>query len=136
MDEFALQTALFERLSGDAALAGLGVTVCDAPAQGEDGDAAAAFPRVAIGEMDVRDVGTKGSDLFDVIVRVHTFSASGSHAEARAIQRRIFELLHRAAFAVPGHNLVMIRRERSTIDRDPDRLRHGLCEYRLLIEPL
>lgn len=134
--EWALQTALFARLSADPDLIALGASVSDDLPQGDDDDPSTGFPHVTIGEMDVRDIGTKATDLFDVILRLHTFSAKSSRKEARAIQARLFELLHKAEFPVPGFNLVSIRRETSDLDRDPDRKRHGVCEFRVIIEPL
>lgn len=134
--EWAFQAALYARLTGDAGLFALGVTVVDDVPQGEDADPAAGYPMVTIGEMDVRDDGTKTSELWDVYLRVHTFSTSGSREQARAIQARLKELLHRASFPIEGYRLVMIRRERSSLARDPDRKRHGVCEYRALIEPI
>lgn len=134
MDTFALQKALFARLSQDPDLIALGVAVYDVAPQGADGNAEAAFPYLLIGEMDVRDAGTQSSDLFDVMIRLHSFSASGAFSDTRAIQLRAFNLLHRKTFAVEGHHLIMCRRNISSIDRDPDGIVHGVCDYRVLVE--
>lgn len=134
--EWGLQQAVFSALSDDPDLAALGVKIYDAAPQSPDEGGGAGFPRIDIGEMDIRDVGTKTSDLFDVILRIHTYSASGAHREARHIQAGIFKVLHRARLAVPGHNVISILRAASRLDRDPHDIRHGVCEFRILIEPL
>ncbi|MEM9523642.1 MAG: DUF3168 domain-containing protein [Pseudomonadota bacterium] len=132
-DEF--QTALFSLLSGDATLTTLGVTVSDTGPEGDGDDAEAIFPRVDLGEMDVRDDGSKDSDLWSVALMIHTFSAEPGNEEARAIQKRLKELLHRGSFAITGHRLVMMRRASSNLRRDPDGVRHGVCIFRALVEP-
>ncbi|MEL7513670.1 MAG: DUF3168 domain-containing protein [Pseudomonadota bacterium] len=134
--EWDLQQAVYTALAADAGLAALNVAIHDVAPQSPDEGGGAGYPRISVGEMDVRDQGTKASDLFDVILRIHTYSASGSHREARRIQARLFAVLHRAKLPLAGHNLVSIRREASRLDRDPDDVRHGVCEFRILIEPL
>ncbi len=139
MMEWALQAAIYARLSGDIELDGLGVSIHDAAPQVAAGDPAAPFPRVEIGYLDAREWDTKTENGLDVILRIHSFSASGSMKEAREIQGRIYELLHRqhAALALdPAYSLTLLRRDSSDLDRDPDKIFHGVCEYRALIETL
>lgn len=139
MMEWALQAAIYARLSGDATLDGLGVSIHDAAPQITAGETAAGFPRVEIGYLDAREDDTKTENGLDVIARIHTFSASGSMKEARDIQGRLFELLHRqhAALALdPAYSLTLLRRESSDLRRDPDNIFHGVCEFRALIETI
>jgi len=137
--EWALQAAIFARLSGDAELAALGVSIHDSAPQIEYGDTAAAFPRIEIGYLDAREWDTKTDNGLDIILRINVFSASGSMQEARQIQGRIYQLLHRRQAEIaldPSYSLVLIRRDDSDLDKDPHRIRHGVCEYRALIEEL
>lgn len=139
MIEWEFQKAIYARLSGDATLAGLGVAVVDISGQPDPGDPEAAFPRVEIGYQDAREWDTKTETGLDLLLRIHTYSASGSMREPREIQGRIYELLHRdpAGLSLPaGLRLVLLVRESSFVDRDPDRVLHGVCEYRALIEAL
>lgn len=139
MMEWALQAGIYARLAGDATLAGLGVTVHDVAPQIEGGDIAAAFPRVDIGYLDAREWDTKTENGLDVLLRIHTFSASGSNKEARQVQGRIYELLHRKQADIvidPAYSLTLIRRDSSDLEPESDRIFHGVCEYRALIEAL
>jgi len=132
--EFALQTALFEGLSGSAELSALGVSIYDVPPQSEDGEPAGDFPQIAMGRMISIPLDTSSRVGFDVVIRIHTRSATGSLKECREIQAHIYKLLHREPLAVAGFNMFSLRRESSDCDRDPDRIIHGVCEFRALIE--
>ncbi len=137
--EWALQAGIFSRLSNDPDLATLGVAIYDASPQIESGDTAAAFPRVEIGYQDAREWDTRSENGLDVILRIHTFSASGSMKEAREIQSRIYALLHRqhGALAIaPAYSLTLLRRDGSDLVQETDRIFHGVCEFRALIETL
>lgn len=134
--EWPLQVALYARLSGDPALSGLGVTVYDVPPVSEAGDIAGDFPQIACGKILPGPLDTTSRIGFDVVIRLHTRSSTQSFKECREIQSRIFDLLHKQVFAVAGFNLISLRREGSDCDQDPDRIIHGVCEYRALLETL
>lgn len=134
--EWPLQKALYERLSLDLGLSGLGVTVYDLPPVSEAGDIAGDFPQIACGRIIPNPLDTSSRIGFDVVIRLHTRSATQSFKECREIQSRLFDLLHKQVFAVAGFNLISLRREGSDCDRDPDRIIHGVCEYRALLETL
>ncbi|MDW4550882.1 DUF3168 domain-containing protein [Defluviimonas sp. D31] len=134
--EWQFQVAIAARLGADPVLAGLGVAVYDVAPTNLEGEPERAYPCVEIGHIDARDAGTRSSEGLDLLVRINTFSATGSFREAREIQGRLFEILHRkqSEIAVAGSHLILIRRDGSEVDRDPDGIMHGVCEYRALIE--
>lgn len=126
--EFEIQKALFQ------ALAGLGLTVYDSAPQAKDGGSLAGWPYVEVGFVSLAPFDTANSIGFDAVARLHTRSKTGSMAEAKDIQGRIYDRLHRGVLAVPGFLTVTIQRELSRCDRMPDASFHGVCEYRLLLD--
>lgn len=139
MMEIEFLKAVFARLDGDPALAGLGVELADISAQVGDADPAQSFPRVNIGHLDAREWDTADGNGLDVLLRIHTFSSSGSTMEARQIQGRIYELLHRRQSDLtvdPAYSLTLIRRDASDLIRESNKILHGVCEYRALIHAI
>jgi hypothetical protein len=126
--EFEIQKALFQ------ALTGLGLTVYDAAPQAADGGSLAGWPYVEVGFISLAAFDTANSTGFDGVARIHTRSKTGSMAQAKDIQGRIYERLHRGALAVTGYLTVTIQRELTRCDRMPDGSFHGVCEYRLLLD--
>ena len=134
--EMALQQSLYDLLSSDAVLSGLGVTVHERLLPEENGDPHATFPVVLVGEIVANQWDTNSHMGFDVVVRLHTWSTKSAKQECRAIQAQIYQILHRQTFAIAGFNLVLIQREGSTCDDDPSRYIHGVCEFRALIQEM
>lgn len=126
--EFEIQKALFQ------ALAGLGLTVYDSAPQAADGGSLAAWPYVEVGFISLAPFDTANSTGFDGVARIHARSRSGSMAETKDIQGRVYDRLHRGVLAVPGFLTVTIQRELSRCDRMSDASFHGVCEYRLLLD--
>lgn len=126
--EFEIQKALFQ------ALAGLGLTVYDSAPQAKDGGSLAGWPYVEVGFVSLAPFDTANSIGFDAVARLHSRSKTGSMAEAKDIQGRIYDRLHRGALSVTGFLTVTIQRELSRCDRMPDASFHGVCEYRLLLD--
>jgi len=133
--ELELQKAVLARLTGDSALMATLTAVTDRQRPVADGGAAAGFPylhaTIFLDEWDTDD--TEG---FEALIRVHTWSRSGSYAETKSVQGRLYELLHRVTdLTVAGHHLILIRRESSWAETDPDGITiHGVCEYRALLD--
>lgn len=133
--ELELQRALLARLSGDATLMATLKDVTDRQRPVADGGGAAGFPylhaTIIVDEWD-----TDTTEGFEALIRLHTWSRSGSFAETKAVQGRLYNLLHRVTdMTVTGHNLILIRRESSWAETDPDGITiHGVCEYRAILD--
>jgi len=132
--EWPLQVALFQLLSADVTLAGLSVEVHDVPPEGENEDVTVAYPYVAVGALVANEWDTASGTGFDVIARLHSRSDTGSFKECRAIQARLYDLLHRQPLVVAGFNLTSLKRESSFCERESGRIIHGVCEFRALLE--
>jgi len=130
------QEGLTAYLTDNILAEGWDLPVFDTPPQITDGQKDDDFPRLVIGDIESRDYGGREGDTEELFVRIHTFSATAGFTEARGFQDWMRALLHAQTFPVDGHKLVFFRREDSEIKRDPDRIIHGICDYRGVIEAL
>lgn len=128
--EVELQTAVFLRLNG----ASIGAAVHDIAPQDEDGGDASPFPYVTIGRSVITQNDTQTKNGFSALVRVHTFSRTGSMLECKNIQGAIYDALHKSELTITGFNNFSLLREDSDCFPDGDSKIHGVCEYRALIE--
>jgi hypothetical protein len=129
--ETAVQGAVYARLGGSS----LGVNgIYDTAPQAADGGDTSAFPYVTMGRMIFTESDTWETTGFAAQIRIHTFSRSGSMLEARTIQGKIYDALHKSELTVSGFNNVSLLREDSDCFADQDGKIHGVCEYRALIE--
>lgn len=130
-DAGAFQMALYERLAAAPGL--VGITIADMVKQAEDGRPASGLPAIEIGDFDVLDWGTASGEGDNIAFRLHVWMPRGSLYDLRAVQGVCKDLLHRqqAAFTLPHGRVVMIRRDRSTVLQKD---RHGVCDYRALID--
>ncbi len=124
MAEIALQTALYNRLSG----ASIGASVYDVPQQDT------AFPYVTCGRIIMTGLDTQTKNGFSALIRIHTFSQTGSMLECKTIQGAIYDALHHSVLTVTGHSNFFLSREATDCMVDEDGKLHGVCEYRALIE--
>ena len=129
----AFQTALYSTLTANAPLMAAISDVFDVRPQVEDGGDDANFPFVTIGAILDANDDTKTELAFDVVVRIHTFSRSGSMAEARNIQGLLYSALHRNEPAMSGHTVVSLTRQGSETFHNDDNFQ-GVCEYHALIQ--
>lgn len=125
---FQLQKAI------NTVLTGIGLRVYDFAPQAQDGASTGTYPYVEIGNIVAAEWDTDTELGFDVVVRIHTRSRSGSTLECRNIQHQIYNALHRATLTVIGQNTVNITREMSDCTRQMDGSFHGVCEYRVILE--
>lgn len=116
------------------ALLGAGLRVYDFAPQAVDGASTATFPYVEIGHIIASEWDTVSEFGFDVVIRIHTYSRSGSTLECRNVQGQIYAALHRAELTVSGFRAIQISRDMSDCTRQPDGSFHGVCEYRALLE--
>jgi hypothetical protein len=108
----ALQAAIFARLDGDAALAGLiGVdAVFDHRRTGR------AMPYVVISEIETSDF---GPDAEEHRLLIEAWSDKAGRAEIQAIAARIRTLLDEAEPVLSGFHLVHLQHRTSRVRREP-----------------
>jgi hypothetical protein len=129
---WALQQAIFARLSADAALLALlgGPRVYDDVPQG------AAFPYLTLGQSVARDWSTGSDDGSEHILTVHAWSKAGGKREVLEILGSVRAALHDTGLTLTGHRLVNLRHEHSEARRDPDGdVYHGIARFRAVTEP-
>lgn len=124
----ALQTAIYNRLSGDATLASYGVNVADVTSDNR------AYPLVQIGEDEFQDFSSHTFDGFDVRIRIHTWTQAHGMKTCKQIQDRIYALMHEWDPQINGQKRVSLRLTLSRANLDPDgRTIHGIDEFQLLL---
>ena len=119
-----LQRAVYDLLTGSAALAELGCEVYDEVPEG------AATPYLVLGEVDelADDTHTGLGSL--VTITVHAWSRYRGYREVARSLDAVQVALHRARPDVDGHRDVSITHDSTTYQRDPDpELRHGIGRY-------
>ncbi len=130
---FALQKALFARLTADAGVTALlgGARVYDeVPSRAE-------FPYVAFGQTTERDWST-GTELgAEHVVTLHVWSRAAGRKESDEIMDAVKAALHYASLTLTGHRLVNLRHEFSDARRETDgESYHGVTRYRAVTEPV
>lgn len=125
--QWALQSAIFTRLSGDTALVTtLGAAVYDHVPEG------AAFPYVVIGDVTEAPNDTMGTTGRDITVTIHYWSQYAGNKQIHQIHNRVDELLDRWEPTVSGWNAVEMSADFYDTFRDPDAVtRHGVARYRV-----
>lgn len=134
----ALQTAIYTRLTGYAALTTAlgGSYVYDHVPQGQDA------PYVVIGEDTLSDWDTKDTDGWECTVTIHAWDfAKAGRKSVKTLLGHIHDALHQqeANITVTGFNLIQIRREfqqtiRETgIEGESDHYYHAIARYRAVI---
>lgn len=127
-----LQSAIFARLSGDAALAALlgGQKIHDhAPAH-------VAFPYVTFGQTSAFDWSTSTEGGSEQFLTLHVWSKAKGKKEMLAIMEAVRGLVHDASFTMASQALVSIRLEETATRYDEDiGVEHGAMRFRALTEP-
>ena len=129
INQFALQTAVFAKLSTDSNLTTtLGAKVFD------DIPEETPYPYVQLGEDVAIDYSTKDQTGSEVSVNVDVWSRYRGSLEAKNIMDRVHTLLHDSSLSVAGSNFINMRFEFSDIIRDPDGItRHGVMRFRAIM---
>ena len=128
---FALQKAIFEKLTSDAAtLAALG-----GPRIYDDAPARAEFPFVTFGQSTERDWSTGTDEGYEHLVTLHVWSRARGRKEAEAVIAAAREALHDRDLTLSGHRLINLRHEFSEARRDGDgETFHGIARFRAVTE--
>lgn len=133
--EIDLQAALYSRLSTQ--IVGVGK---DCTAVYDYAPENANYPYVTFGQSILTSEDAQTRNRFSVLVRLHTWSRSGSSREAKTIQADIYAALHNYDLPTPDDGggaanwaCYSLLRESSYAEKDPDGTIHGVCEYRALV---
>ena len=129
INQFALQTAVFSKLSTDSNLTSvLKAKVFDDIPENTD------YPYVQLGEDTAIDYSAKDQTGSEVSVNVDVWSRYRGSLEAKNIMDRVHTLLHDSSLSVTGSNFINMRFEFSDIIRDPDGItRHGVMRFRAIM---
>lgn len=130
--EVDFQTAIYSALTGDAPLMAMANAVYSKTPQADDGGGTAAFPYIVM-RFFYNEDDTKTENGHNVLLRLHTWSRSGSDKETKQIQGLIYAALHKNEPSMTGHAIVSLTRESSDVEPD-DGNTHGVCDYRALIK--
>jgi hypothetical protein len=126
--QLALQTALYNKFTGDTTLMTL-AAVYDRTPKGT------AFPYVTIGDSTASDWSTKTTSGTEQNFSIHVWSREGGRAQAANIMERVYELLHEGTLGVPNHTLVLSRLVSSALILESDGFTyHGTMRFRALLQ--
>lgn len=128
---FALQKAIFSKLSGDAeTLSALGGARIydDVPSRSE-------FPFMTFGQSTERDWSTGTDEGMEHLVTLHVWSRGRGRKETEEVISAARKALHDQALALDGHRLINLRHEFSEARRDSDgETFHGIARFRAVTE--
>jgi hypothetical protein len=136
--DFAIQTAIYSRLSSFAALTALlarsGAAIYDYVPQ-ELANSDDEFPYLVIGEIEAEEFDADDRLGHDTTVTIHSFSRYRGKKECADIMAQVYEALHRYALTVTGFSLVDCHWDGlSRIILDPDgQTRHGVQRFRVIV---
>lgn len=130
--EFDIQAAVFSALSGSSAVTDLVSTIVDFGPR-ED-DAAAIYPYIAIGNIFLNEMDTDNTNGFDAVMRIHTWTNTGSAKLAKDTQGAIYGVLHKADLSVTGFDTINLYRVDSRVMQAASGAHQGVCEYRGLFD--
>lgn len=128
----ALQKAIYERLSGDTALAALlgGNAVTDRRLD------ASAAPLVVIAGIISTDHSTATEPGEEHIVMLDIWSDAAGHRQAQAIAAAVRSALHDATLVLSGHRLVLLFHRETRLSRDgKSRFHRAEMQFRAVTEP-
>jgi hypothetical protein len=128
---WALQTAIFAKLTGNAAVTALlgGQRLYD------DVPVRAEFPYITFGQSTERDWSTGTDAGNEHLVTLHIWSRARGRKEADDVIEAARSALHDQSLTLIGHQLINLRHDFSDVRRDPDgETFHGITRYRAVTE--
>lgn len=129
---WALQTALFAKLTSDVAVTALlgGERMYD------DVPVRAEFPYITFGQSSDRDWSTATEAGTEHTVTLHIWSRAHGRKQVDDVIEAARAALHDSALTLSGHRLVNLRHEFSDVRREGDgETFHGISRYRAVTEP-
>lgn len=128
---WALQKAVYEKLSADSALTTMmgGMRIHDDVPRGLEP------PYVTLGQSTVTDWSTGSDQGHEHVLTLHVWSRERGRRQVHEIMGGVRSALHDAALAPEGHRLVNLRQEFAETRRDPDgETYHGIVRFRAVTE--
>lgn len=127
-----LQLAMYQRMTGDAALTGLATGgVHDFVPEDR------VYPYITLGEIIETPDNRHGGFGRSIVVILHVWSRARGFAEALEIKARIVELFDHQPLAVDGQHVVSVRFEQArtlTDPKEPGDIRHVPVRFRVTTE--
>lgn len=127
--QFSLQKAVYQRLSGDSALMALVQGVYDRVVQGS------AFPYVSLSGWEAVDWSSMTTDGVACQFTLHVWSREGGHKQAVKIMERLYVLLHDSSPVLEAGALISIRYVSSNVGLEDDGSTYcGKMRFRALVQ--
>jgi Protein of unknown function (DUF3168) len=128
---FALQQAIFSRLTNDGATA----AALGGPRIYDDVPTRAEFPFMTFGQSTERDWSTGTDQGYEHTITLHAWSRGRGRKEAQAVIAAARDALHDQDLSLDGHRLINLRHEYSEVRRDNDgETFHGIARFRAVTE--
>lgn len=128
---FALQQAIFAKLTTDAATA----AALGGPRVYDDVPTRAEFPFMTFGQSTERDWSTGTDEGYEHTVTLHIWSRGRGRKEAQAVIAAARDALHDQPLTLDGHRLINLRHDYSEVRRDSDgETFHGIARFRAVTE--
>lgn len=132
---WAVQTAVFATLAGNAALVGLlpdgSLGVHDAVPPD------AAFPYIVLGETAAKPLDTQTAGGYDITLSLHAYSRANGFHELRTVMAAVHDALHHAPLPVSGQTTVLCDVLSAQTQLEQDGLtRHGIMRLRIVTAPI
>lgn len=140
MKPLAVQTAVFDTLSGDATLLGMLssaytggiVPIFDAVPQSDDDEDDSYYPFISFGADFTTPMDTKGDNGGNELLQINVWTRSPGFAETKTIAQRVYDLLQKGSLTISGATHIATRVESVDYARDPDGLtRRALMQFRV-----
>ncbi len=134
MTAWAIQQAVYDKLTGAAAITSLVPAARIVDFGPRENDASAIYPYVSFGGLLLSEYDTDDTNGFDMALRLNTYSDQGGSMQCRQIQDAIYATLHLASLTVSGYNPIITYRVDTQIMQTSRGAFHGVCEYRSLLD--
>jgi hypothetical protein len=129
--ESQLQKAVYNALTANSALMAVISGVYDWVPE------TAAYPLVSIGSGRSIPFDTCTSNGQEHVIEVHVWSQKQGRKEAKDVQSLVYNVLHKAALSVTGHQAILCLQEFSEVTKDPDGYtHHGVQRFRVITEDI
>lgn len=130
---WALQTAIFTALSGDANVKSV---LGDPPRLYDEVPRNAAMPYLVIGDGKESDWSTSTDTGTEHALVLHVWSRARGRKESKTVTATVRAALDDAALALTGHKLIGIKHQSSEFLRQTDgQTYHAIMKFRAVTEP-
>lgn len=139
---YAIQQAVYTRLSGWAALDALlarhsdlpGPAIYDHVPQPRDASDNGLFPYVVIGDDSLEEWDTDDAVGYSATLTIHVWSRKEGRKETKDVMGAIYDALHRYDLPVSGYHTVLVSWESGETIVDTDgKTRQGIQRFRIVV---